>query len=107
METFLPTGGSEIANDNWITRIGGAFAGVAPQLPNLAGKPPTPVPPPAPAPSMPIPDPGVTNNNQNGPQVVINNTLNSPNHPIDSDHVQQLTQAQQDMYQAQMPSVSR
>lgn len=44
METFLPTGASQLANNNWLTRIGGAFAGVGPQLPNLAGKPPTPVP---------------------------------------------------------------
>lgn len=38
METFLPTGGSELANSNWITRIAGAAAGMAPQLPNIAGK---------------------------------------------------------------------
>jgi len=44
METFLPTGASEIANDNWVTRIAGSFAGMGPQLPNLAGKAPTPVP---------------------------------------------------------------
>ncbi len=44
METFLPTGASDLANNNWLTRIGGAFTGMGPQLPNLAGKPPTPVP---------------------------------------------------------------
>ncbi|OFB37975.1 hypothetical protein BA059_16910 [Mycolicibacterium sp. (ex Dasyatis americana)] len=38
METFLPTGGSELANNNWITRIVGGLAGAAPALPNLAGK---------------------------------------------------------------------
>jgi hypothetical protein len=38
MDTFLPFGGSELANNNWVTRIGGAFAGVAPQIPNIAGK---------------------------------------------------------------------
>lgn len=38
LDTFLPTGGSDLANNNWITRIGGAFAGVQPQIPNLAGK---------------------------------------------------------------------
>lgn len=37
-ETFLPAGGSELASNNWLTRIGGAFAGMAPQLPNVAGK---------------------------------------------------------------------
>jgi hypothetical protein len=37
METFLPTGGSELANNNWLTRIGGALAAAAPALPNLAG----------------------------------------------------------------------
>lgn len=38
METFLPTGGSELANNNWLTRIVGGIAGAAPALPNLAGK---------------------------------------------------------------------
>lgn len=37
METFLPTGGSELANSNWITRIAGGIAGAAPALPNMAG----------------------------------------------------------------------
>lgn len=40
METFLPTGGSELANNNWLTRIVGGIAGAAPALPNLAGKSP-------------------------------------------------------------------
>ncbi len=38
METFLPTGGSELANNNWLTRIAGGLAGAAPALPNMAGK---------------------------------------------------------------------
>lgn len=38
METFLPTGGSELANNNWITRLVGGLAGAAPALPNVAGK---------------------------------------------------------------------
>ena len=38
METLLPTGGSELANNNWLTRIVGGIAGAAPALPNLAGK---------------------------------------------------------------------
>ncbi|WP_197908751.1 tape measure protein [Mycolicibacterium boenickei] len=38
METFLPTGGSELASNNWLTRIVGGLAGAAPALPNLAGK---------------------------------------------------------------------
>lgn len=49
METFLPTGGSELANNNWLTRLGGALAGAAPALPNAAGGPQgtsTPSPPP-------------------------------------------------------------
>lgn len=37
METFLPTGGSELANNNWITRIAGAVAGSAPAISNMAG----------------------------------------------------------------------
>lgn len=38
METLLPTGGSELANNSWFTRILGGLAGAAPALPNLAGK---------------------------------------------------------------------
>lgn len=38
METFLPFGASELANNNWFTRIIGGIAGAAPALPNLAGK---------------------------------------------------------------------
>lgn len=37
METFLPTGGSELANNNWLTRIAGGIASAAPALPNIAG----------------------------------------------------------------------
>lgn len=37
METFLPAGASELAANNWITRIAGGLAGAAPQLPNIAG----------------------------------------------------------------------
>lgn len=38
METFLPFGGSELANNNWLTRIVGGLAGAAPAIPNAAGK---------------------------------------------------------------------
>jgi len=38
METFLPMGGSELAQKNWITRAIGGLAGAAPALPNMAGK---------------------------------------------------------------------
>jgi hypothetical protein len=37
METFLPTGGSELANQNWATRIIGGIVGARPALPNIAG----------------------------------------------------------------------
>ncbi|QDF19902.1 tail length tape measure protein [Mycobacterium phage ThetaBob] len=37
MDTFLPTGGSELANNSWFTRILGGLAGAAPALPNTAG----------------------------------------------------------------------
>ena len=37
METFLPTGASELANNSWFTRIAGSFAAMAPALPNIAG----------------------------------------------------------------------
>lgn len=38
MDAFLPTGGSELANKSWITKIVGGIAGAAPALPNMAGK---------------------------------------------------------------------
>lgn len=37
METFLPAGASELAQNNWLTRIAGGLAGATPQIPNLAG----------------------------------------------------------------------
>jgi hypothetical protein len=37
METFLPTGGSELANGGWLPRIIGGLAGASPALPNVAG----------------------------------------------------------------------
>jgi len=37
METFLPTGGSELANSGWLPRIIGGIAGAKPALPNVAG----------------------------------------------------------------------
>lgn len=36
METFLPTGGSELANNNWLTKIAGGIVGMKPLLPNFA-----------------------------------------------------------------------
>ena len=38
METFLPAGGSELAQNNWVTRILGGIVGARPVLPNLSGK---------------------------------------------------------------------
>lgn len=38
METFLPTGGSELANNSWITKIAGGIAGAGAAIPNMAGK---------------------------------------------------------------------
>jgi hypothetical protein len=40
LETWLPTGGSELANKNWFSRLLGGIAGAAPALPNTAGKSP-------------------------------------------------------------------
>lgn len=37
LETFLPTGGSELANKSWLTKIAGGIAGARPAIPNLAG----------------------------------------------------------------------
>jgi hypothetical protein len=36
-ETFLPAGGSELAQNNWGTRLLGGLAGAAPAMANLAG----------------------------------------------------------------------
>lgn len=77
METFLPTGASEIANDNWLTRIGGGFAGVGAQLPNMAGKGPDGKPPKqeVPAQALPFPEaPGAKKDGGGAP--VVNVTLN-------------------------------
>lgn len=38
METFLPTGGSQLAQNNWLTKIAGGLAGALPAIPNIAGK---------------------------------------------------------------------
>ena len=37
LETFLPAGGSELAQNNWATRLLGGIAGAAPAIANLAG----------------------------------------------------------------------
>jgi hypothetical protein len=37
LETFLPAGGSELAQNNWATRFLGGIAGAAPTIANLAG----------------------------------------------------------------------
>ena len=38
LDTFLPMGGSQLAQNSWLTRIVGGLAGAAPALPNMAGK---------------------------------------------------------------------
>ncbi|WP_337349821.1 transglycosylase family protein, partial [Mycolicibacterium canariasense] len=38
METLLPTGGSQLANSNWLTKIAGGVAGAGAALPNTAGQ---------------------------------------------------------------------
>ena len=42
LDTFLPFGGSKLAQSNWLTRIVGGVAGAAPALPNVAGQPSQP-----------------------------------------------------------------
>lgn len=77
METFLPTGASQIANDNWLTRIAGGFAGVGAQLPNMAGKGPDGKTPPPSAPNQPMPFPDAPGAKQQaGGAPTINMTLN-------------------------------
>lgn len=41
MQTFLPAGASELAQNSWLTRIGGALAGARPALPNIAAMNPS------------------------------------------------------------------
>lgn len=66
METFLPTGGSELANNSWLTRIVGGLAGAKPALPNTAGK------------SAQQPQPQQGQGQQPGGNTVINNaTVNN------------------------------
>src|SRR4029077_19881668 len=81
METFLPFGGSDLANNNWLTRVAGSFAGVQPQIPNIAGKSASgdameakepPVPPPLSSGRGSGPEPG-----PKGPQVVNHITYNN------------------------------
>jgi hypothetical protein len=43
-ETFVPTGGSQLASHGWVSRIAGGLAGAHPELPNTAGKAATPGP---------------------------------------------------------------
>jgi hypothetical protein len=42
LDTWLPFGGSKLAQNGWLTRIVGGLAGASPALPNMAGKPATP-----------------------------------------------------------------
>ena len=108
METFLPTGASEIANNSWITRIAGGFSGMGPQLPNLAGKAPTPVPNKAPAQALPFTDSSVgAGGKTDSTGATINLTLNSPNHPVDEKHMDYLTNSLQRQYEATMPQAPR
>lgn len=39
IETWLPAGASQLAQNNWATRILGGVVGAHPQIPNMAGKP--------------------------------------------------------------------
>jgi hypothetical protein len=38
LDTWLPFGGSKLAQNNWLTRIVGGFAGAGAAIPNIAGK---------------------------------------------------------------------
>ncbi len=67
MDTFLPTGGSELANKSWITKIVGGIAGAAPALPNMAGKSTAP-------PNQGQADPNApTNQGGNTTNITVNN----------------------------------
>ena len=37
METFLPMGSSDVAQNNWLTKIVGGIVGAKPVMPNVAG----------------------------------------------------------------------
>ena len=86
--------------------MGGAFAGLAPQLPNLAGKAPTPVPNKAPGqPAMPVfPGAPGTDKPKDGASPTFNVTLNA-NGPIEDKHVDQMTGALQRQYETGMAQV--
>lgn len=75
METFLPFGGSELANNNWLTRIVGGLAGAAPAIPNAAGKSSQPTPD-----QVANVDPNTTQHGQGanpGPGNTYNTTINA------------------------------
>jgi hypothetical protein len=67
METFLPTGASQLAQNSWLTKIAGGLMGAQPQIPNTAGKSqnkspegisgmgPSPMQPPGPDPAAVVP----------------------------------------------------
>jgi hypothetical protein len=67
METFLPTGASQLAQNSWLTKIAGGLMGAQPQIPNTAGKSqnkspegvsgigPSPMQPPGPDPAGVVP----------------------------------------------------
>jgi hypothetical protein len=63
LQTFLPTGGSDLAQKSWLTRIAGGLAGARPQIPNAAGKSTTKS---GGAGSQALPPGGNTVNNQQG-----------------------------------------
>lgn len=72
MQTFLPTGGSELASKSWLTKIIGGVAGAAPALPNMAGK--------ATAPPNPQGQKGQGDNNStnsNTTNITVNNSRDS------------------------------
>lgn len=83
LSTFLPTGGSQLAQNSWLTRIAGGLAGARPQIPNAAGKSTTQA-----AGSQPLPAGGgggaggggdTTHNNVHNGDVNINAPSSDPN----------------------------
>jgi TP901 family phage tail tape measure protein len=85
LDTFIPFGGSDLAQNNWLTRGASAFAGVQPQIPNTAGKSAsvdamqknqqTAQP-------MPLPQP-ISSGRESGPApgpTIINNNITQNNH---------------------------
>lgn len=91
-ETLVPAGASQMASNNWLTRIAGGFAGAHVALPNLAGLATQAAAPPPPAPATSEPH-GTRAGQQPGPVNISVNVDNTKAPDVQSTVEQQQTAA--------------